>query len=67
MTTEHEVNSQGQQNSENAQPEREYEKSGMYPSEGKPFRMYALLGWLAVIVVVRMAAAAVLDLMLLPR
>jgi hypothetical protein len=48
-------------------PEREYEKSGLYPEEGKPFRILALLGWLAAIVVLLAVAAAVLDLTLLER
>ena len=50
-----------------ATPEREYEQSGMYPENGKPFRMFALLGWLAGIVVFMLVAAAVLDLILLER
>jgi hypothetical protein len=48
-------------------PEREYEKSGLYPKDGKPFRIFALLGWLAAIVVLLAVAAAVLDLTLLER
>jgi multidrug efflux pump subunit AcrB len=48
-------------------PEREYEKSGMYTKEGKSFRILALLGCLAVIVVLLAVAAAVLDLTLLER
>jgi len=48
-------------------PELEYEKSGLYPEEGKPFRIFALLGWLAAIVVLLAVAAAVLDLTLLER
>ena len=48
-------------------PEREYEKSGLYPEDGKPFRILALLGWLAAIVVLLAVAAAVLDLTLLER
>ena len=47
--------------------EREYELSGLYPENGKAFRVWALLGWLAGIVVFLAGAAAVLDLMLLPR
>jgi hypothetical protein len=51
----------------NQQPEREYEKSGLYPDDGKPFRILALLGWLGGIVVVLIVAAAVLDLTMLER
>lgn len=48
-------------------PEREYEKSGLYIKEGKSFRILALLGCLAVIVILLAVAAAVLDLTLLER
>ena len=51
----------------NAKPEREYEQSGLYPENGKPFRIFALLGWLAGIVVFMLVAAAVLDMLLLER
>lgn len=51
----------------NNQSEREYEKSGMYTKEGKSFRILALLGCLAVVVVLLAVAAAVLDLTLLER
>ncbi len=47
------------------QNERKYEKSGLYPEDGKPFRLYALLGWLFGIVVFMAAAAAILDTILL--
>lgn len=46
-------------------PKREYERSGMYPKEGKQFRILALLGWLAVVVVFIAATAALLDYMLI--
>ncbi|MDO9476831.1 MAG: hypothetical protein Q7L07_08965 [Pseudohongiella sp.] len=48
-------------------PEREYEKSGLYTKDGKSFRILALLGYLAVVVVLLAVAAAVLDLTLLER
>jgi len=44
---------------------REYEKSGLYPKNDKPFRMFALLGWLGLIVILMAAAAAILDYMLI--
>jgi hypothetical protein len=44
---------------------REYEKSGLYPETGKPFRMFALLGWLGAVVILMAAAAAILDYMLI--
>lgn len=43
------------------EPAREYEKSGLYPENGKPFRVFALLGWLAAVVVLMAVAAAILD------
>ncbi|OFE12833.1 hypothetical protein PHACT_06520 [Pseudohongiella acticola] len=45
--------------------EREYEKSGLYPENEKPFRILALLGWLGVVVICLAGAAAVLDFVLL--
>lgn len=48
-------------------PEREYEKSGLYNKDGKSFRILALLGCLAVIVILLAVAAAVLDLTLIER
>lgn len=47
------------------QPERQYEKTGLYPEGDKPFRLYALLGWLLGIIVFIAAAAAALDRILL--
>jgi len=44
--------------------EREYEKSGLYPEDGKPFRILALLGWLGAVVICLVGAAAILDLTL---
>ncbi|MBU2098965.1 MAG: hypothetical protein KKD00_09395 [Gammaproteobacteria bacterium] len=51
----------------NQEPEREYEKSGLYPENDKPFRIVALLGVIAGVVVFLAVAAAVLDLTLLER
>lgn len=48
-----------------ATKEREYEKSGLYPENGKPFRILALLGWLGAIVVCLAGAAAILNIVLL--
>lgn len=45
--------------------EREYEKSGLYPENEKPFRILALLGWLGVVVICLAGAAAILDITLL--
>lgn len=46
-------------------PKREYEKSGMYPAEGKPFRLYALLGWLSAVILLLAGAALILNFTLL--
>ncbi|MDO8907177.1 MAG: hypothetical protein Q7W55_01625 [Pseudohongiella sp.] len=52
----------------NQEPGREYEKSGLYPDNNeKPFRIFALLGWIVGIVVVLAVTAAVLDLTLIER
>jgi len=45
--------------------EREYEQSGLYPSEGKSFRIVALLGSLFVVVVLIAVSAFVLDRVLI--
>jgi hypothetical protein len=63
MTTQHDFD----KSVTDAKPKREYEQSGMYPENDKPFRIFALLGWLAGIVVFMLVAAAVLDLILLER
>lgn len=46
-------------------PKREYERSGCYPENGKPFRMWALFGWLTGVVVVLAAIAALLNVIVL--
>ncbi len=48
-------------------PMREYEKSGLYPANGKPFRLWALLGFLMLVIAVLAGAAALLDILLIPR
>ena len=47
-------------------PPREYEKSGCYPSEGKPFRLWALIGWLTLVIISIAGVAALLNAILLP-
>jgi hypothetical protein len=44
---------------------REYEQSGCYPAKGKPFRIWALLGWLTLLMVVLAGVAALLNFILL--
>ena len=51
--------------SNSQKPEREYEQSGLYPENDKPFRIWALLGWLGVVVVFIAGTAALLDTILL--
>lgn len=64
----------GQVNDEQARPEtdtappayREYDRSGLYPSGGgKAFRIWALLGWLAGVIVVLAGVSALLNILLL--
>lgn len=44
---------------------RAYEKSGMYPPAGKPFRLWALLGWLTLLIAALAGVAALLNNLLL--
>jgi len=46
-------------------PRREYEKSGLYPAKGKPFRLWALLGWLTALIVALAAVSALLNFLVL--
>lgn len=46
-------------------PEREYDKTGFYPENEKPFRIWALLAWLTGTVVVLALVSALLNLILL--
>jgi hypothetical protein len=48
-------------------PVRDYEKSGLYPSDGsKPFRVWALLGFLSLVIAAIAGAAVLLNFWLLP-
>lgn len=44
---------------------REYDKTGCYPAEGKQFRIWALLGWLTLLIAVLAGISAVLNFVLL--
>lgn len=46
---------------EDRDPQREYERSGLYPDEGKPFRIVALLGVIFLVMVFMAGAAALID------
>jgi hypothetical protein len=46
---------------------RKYEESGCYPENGKPYRIWALLGGLMLVIVLLAGAAIVLNLLLLPE
>ncbi len=50
---------------DNAPQERQYEQSGLYPPGEKPFRVLALMGWLAGVVVFIAISAVVLDRLLI--
>lgn len=45
---------------------RQYEQSGLYPENGKPFRLWALLGWLTLLIIALAGVAALLNFLLLP-
>jgi len=46
-------------------PQREYDRTGFYPPEGKAFRVWALLGWLLVVIALLAVAAAVVNIIVL--
>lgn len=56
---------QDEQESSNAGEQREFERSGCYPENGKPFRLWALLGWLTALIVALAGVAALLNLIFL--
>lgn len=47
-------------------PGREYEQSGLYPADGKPFRLWALLGGLMLVIFALAGVAVLINLWLLP-
>src|SRR5690606_10306717 len=67
MCTQHNADSPQDVKSGSDKPERAYEQSGLYHRNGKPYRVFALLGWRAGVVVFMAVAAAILDLVLRPR
>lgn len=48
-------------------PPREYDKSGFYPEKGKPFRIWALLGWNLLVIALIALASAALNFILLDQ
>ncbi len=42
--------------------QRAYEQSGCYPADGKQFRLWALLGWLSLVIIGLAVAAAMLNI-----
>jgi hypothetical protein len=44
---------------------RAYEQSGLYPVRGKPFRLWALLGWLTLLIVALAGVSAMLNFILI--
>jgi hypothetical protein len=46
---------------------REYEQSGLYPANGKPFRLWALLGGLTLVILALAGVAMLLNFWLLPQ
>lgn len=45
---------------------RRYEQSGLYPENGKPFRLWALLGALLVVIALLAGVAALINIIVLP-
>jgi hypothetical protein len=45
--------------------EREYDKTGFYPPEGKAFRVWALLAWLTGVMVAIALVSALLNYLIL--
>lgn len=45
--------------------EREYEKSGCYPKQGRPFRLWALLGGLTLVVGLLALVSVLLNFLLI--
>ena len=52
---------------ENQPPPREYEKSGLYPRNGKAFRLWGLLGFLTLVIAILAGVSAILNFWLLPE
>jgi len=44
---------------------RAYEQSGLNPPAGKPFRLWALLGWLTLLIALLAGVAVLLNFLLL--
>lgn len=47
------------------QPMREYDRTGLYPKEGKAFRLWAILGWNLLVVAILAVVSAALNFILL--
>ena len=45
-------------------PKPKYERSGCYPEHGRPFRVWALLGVLALVVLILAGISALLNFLL---
>ena len=43
---------------------REYERSGLYPKNGKPFRVLALLGVIVAVIVALAGISALIDMLI---
>lgn len=46
-------------------PDREYDRSGFYPENGKSFRIWALLAWLGGTIIFLALVSALLNFMLI--
>ncbi|MDR2213164.1 MAG: hypothetical protein LBE21_06025 [Pseudomonadales bacterium] len=52
-------------NSQREYDQREYDKTGFYPPEGKAFRVWALLAWLAAVIVALVLVSMLINIMVL--
>ncbi|HTQ98661.1 MAG TPA: hypothetical protein VMH83_01665 [Candidatus Acidoferrum sp.] len=46
-------------------PDRQYDRTGFYPAEGKQFRVWAILAWNIGIIVAMAIAAAIINYIVL--
>lgn len=54
-----------QSSKQDPKPQREYERSGCYPENGRPFRIWALVGGLLLVIVLMAGVSALLNYLLI--
>lgn len=65
MTTDNDPKAPSQEPATPEPATREYDTTGFYPAQGKPFRIWGLLFWNIVVIVLVAIASAVLNFVLL--